>query len=245
MGQVVSIARFTLFPISRVEGGAMHEMKMCAKCQQEKPATSEFFSGTRGNADELHAYCNVEYQRDYRRRLKNGQPLVMEERAAERQASDTKKCSRCKTEFPKSEFYASWSGDNTLDGLKGTCKSCTRKSVSKSSRGRDWAARLVATALRRHNTYWPGDGEFDLTVEFLRERYEAQNGLCFWFGVELHVGIGSGLQQISLDRADCSRGYTQDNILITSKSANLARGDAPTDEFALLIRRLRAVKEEG
>ncbi len=244
MGEVAHIADHRSFrPIKGVEVC----MKTCAKCLVSKPATSEFFSTSVSAEDGLHSYCrpcNVEYQRDYRIRKRDGLPTVMEERAGQKLAQLTKVCTECQRDLPKSEFYSVSERDQSLDGLKSACKQCSRSRVQKSARARDWAERMVAAAKRRHTNYWP-ESEFDLTPEFLREIYQKQNGLCFWFEIELHLGVGAGLQQASLDRADCSRGYTKDNVLLSSKAANLARGDAPTDEFTLLIQRIRAVKEEG
>lgn len=250
MGNVVALrGRTASPPIKGMEATGMSAMKTCAKCKLVKPATEKNFSPSTSESakDGLHSYCrpcNVEYQKDYKSRKKNGHLLILEERAVVRRAEITKKCSRCKQVFPKSEFYAAGKGTEALDGFLSACKQCMRDRVKRSARIRDWAERMVATACRRHAAYWPEE-EFDLTVEHLREVYAAQGGLCFWFGIELHLGVGSGLQQISLDRADCSCGYTKNNILVTSKAANLARGDASTEEFALLIQRIHAAKEEG
>lgn len=79
----------------------------------------------------------------------------------------------------------------------------------------------------------------DITVGFLQKLYEEQEGLCRWFRIPLETELDRGLRQISLDRLDCSRGYTQDNVVLACRSANFARNDEDPSVFNKFIDLLR------
>jgi hypothetical protein len=64
--------------------------------------------------------------------------------------------------------------------------------------------------------------------EFLKN-----NPTCALSGRELKYEIGA-LDQASLDRIDCSKGYTVDNIQIVSQAVNCSRWDLSISEFKRL-----------
>ena len=75
--------------------------------------------------------------------------------------------------------------------------------------------------------------EFNINEEFLRDLYYRQNGKCYWSNIDLpldNVGLGE-LNAISIDRLDCTIGYVQDNVVISSKFYNLGRGNMNVDDF--------------
>lgn len=70
----------------------------------------------------------------------------------------------------------------------------------------------------------------DIDVEFLKELWEKQNGICSLTGWNLILPENTtGWKEInpanaSLDRVDCSRGYLRDNVRFVAYIANIARG---------------------
>lgn len=68
--------------------------------------------------------------------------------------------------------------------------------------------------------------ENTLTVNDINEMMEKQNGLCYWYKIPL---IPSNQkkhpQQPSLDRLDLDKGYTKDNVVLCSYSANIGRNE--------------------
>ena len=75
-------------------------------------------------------------------------------------------------------------------------------------------------------------GDTNLTVEYLKELWEKQQGVCPFtdWKVDLPetsqgwVG-GSRIRRASLDRVDCSKGYIKGNVRFVSVMANIARND--------------------
>ena len=68
--------------------------------------------------------------------------------------------------------------------------------------------------------------ENTLTVNDINEMMEKQNGLCYWYKIPL---IPSNQkkhpQQPSLDRLDLDKGYTKENVVLCSYSANIGRNE--------------------
>lgn len=154
-----------------------------------------------------------------------------------------KTCRDCLEVKPHSEF-----GRNARcsDGLAVYCKPCKSERVNKRQKQdrKDWRKRLLqnirsayADKRRKKVFSWK---KSDITIEFLQGLYEKQEGLCYWFGIPLETELDGGLRQISLDRLDCSSGYTQDNVVLTCRSANFARNDEDPTVFNKFISLLRA-----
>jgi hypothetical protein len=80
--------------------------------------------------------------------------------------------------------------------------------------------------------------EADIDGAFVLELFERQGGRCYWLGVPLIPSTDKrGSQRPSLDRVDCSRGYTKDNVVLACKFANIGRQDVPADKFLEFLER--------
>jgi hypothetical protein len=80
---------------------------------------------------------------------------------------------------------------------------------------------------------------FDLSVKWLKEKWEEQEGRCFLTGVKLlttpAVGRKAGPRSPSLHRLDCKLGYTRDNVVLTSWWANVALNEWGRTELIELV----------
>lgn len=91
---------------------------------------------------------------------------------------------------------------------------------------------------------------FDLTLEDVNNRWETQQGRCYYSGKPLDTRTGSPFK-VSLDRKDSNQGYTRDNTVLCSVRVNLMKRDMTLDEFTQTIRmlhehmRVRGTKEDG
>jgi hypothetical protein len=159
-----------------------------------------------------------------------------------RETPTSKECRRCAVVHPASEFPPY---HRNRDGFASYCKACQSDRANAYNKKRlraDWAERLLvyvrasyAGGGRTKRKYkiaaW---GPTDITKEFLWDLLKKQDGRCYWTQVSLDLSMGS-MYSISLDRLDCSRGYTQDNVVLTCKAANLARSDSSPDEMRAFI----------
>ena len=83
-----------------------------------------------------------------------------------------------------------------------------------------------------------GATEHNLTIDDLFEQYEKQDGKCAELGVTLSgVRMDKGRYinanrwtGLSIDRLDCNKGYTPDNIRLTCWVVNSMRGILSQDE---------------
>jgi hypothetical protein len=160
----------------------------------------------------------------------------------------TKKCSRCRElksldDFPKEKRNRTGHGNYCK-----SCKSVLTGAYHKERRATDWAFRLLGNA--RTSTSGGGNrksqirtrpewAKMNLTVEYLRELYNMQDGKCAYFNISLLLDGGMGLRSITLDRLDCDRGYVQGNVVLASRAANLARGNASTDDMHVLVEMIK------
>lgn len=160
---------------------------------------------------------------------------------------EVKFCVRCRADKSKSEFSKNRKG---RDGLGTYCKQCSSElanTYNKEAR-KDWATRLIHNA--RISTSGGGNSKrqraagrswapVNLTVGFLRELYDMQDGKCAYFNIPLLLDGGMGLRSITLDRLDCERGYVQGNVVLACRAANLARGNASTDDMHVLVEMIK------
>lgn len=73
---------------------------------------------------------------------------------------------------------------------------------------------------------------FDLDEDFIIGLFNKQDRKCFYLGIDLEPAFNRRkLNSPSLDRIDCNKGYTRDNVVLCSQFANLGRCDVPFEEF--------------
>ena len=76
--------------------------------------------------------------------------------------------------------------------------------------------------------------DLDITLEDLKEQWEKQGGKCYWLNIDMSLEdllISRSPFAPSVDRIDSSRGYHKDNIVLTTRFANLGRGAYDRDDF--------------
>lgn len=73
-----------------------------------------------------------------------------------------------------------------------------------------------------------------LSLNFLLGLYERQHGRCALSGVEMTwvVRQGKVATNLSIDRIDASRAYSEDNVQLVCRIVNVMRNALTVDEFA-------------
>lgn len=83
--------------------------------------------------------------------------------------------------------------------------------------------------------------EFSITKEYLKVLWNRQRGRCFWTQVPMiKSGAPKHPQKVSLDRIDPSKGYTEENIVLTCQFANLGKSDVDIRTFFGFLQVLRS-----
>jgi hypothetical protein len=69
--------------------------------------------------------------------------------------------------------------------------------------------------------------DFNLTIEFISELYDKQNGKCFYTGLPITFKDKTS----SLERIDSKIGYEEFNVVWVHKNVNIMKRDLSYDEF--------------
>lgn len=85
--------------------------------------------------------------------------------------------------------------------------------------------------------------EIHITLDDLKAQWDKQNGKCYWLGVDMSLEdllISRSPFAPSVDRLDSSGHYTKDNIVLTTRFANLGRGAYAGEDFQERLDKLLA-----
>ncbi len=140
---------------------------------------------------------------------------------------ETKKCINCGETKELIKF-------EKRKGKRGnTCHSCRGK--YKANLSGDWTRSLSKFMSQRKRDNEKLIKDKDVNPKYLRDLFEQQNGKCYWLGIELDTTRKDALRTPSVDRLNNSKGYIRDNIVLTSRFANLGRQTATVTEFKTFI----------
>lgn len=105
----------------------------------------------------------------------------------------------------------------------------------------NWVKRLFGS-IKRHAKVKEINGktcEFSITPEHIERLWNDQSGLCYFTKVPMTTKMYK-LETVSVDRLDSSRGYTTDNIVLSTKAINLAKGSYSAKEFMAFLEKVKS-----
>ena len=75
-----------------------------------------------------------------------------------------------------------------------------------------------------------------IDIKFIEELLEKQNNKCYWFNIEMDINSSNKKQirnplKMTIDRLDCKKGYSKDNVVLCTYAANCGRGNCDKDEW--------------
>lgn len=83
----------------------------------------------------------------------------------------------------------------------------------------------------------------ELDWKDLKVIFEKQDKRCFWLGIEInpmHIFDKGNMLAFSVDRISNHNGYTKDNVVITTRLANLGRGSCSFENFQKHIEKIKS-----
>jgi hypothetical protein len=165
-------------------------------------------------------------------------------------AADTRKlCIGCELFLPKEDFHVAAPGKGDVSGLSGRCRKCQaewNKAHYHSNVKKRWTYRILAAVNARHRNpatkkktaAWDAH---EITEALLYDLLSRQVGRCYYTGIEMVLETPRLPWSVSLDRLDCSKGYTKDNVVLACRAANLGRSDSTPDQMLAFIEMIKEV----
>jgi hypothetical protein len=144
-------------------------------------------------------------------------------------------CSTCNKELPLTNEYF-YKRTDSETGFQHRCKICLKKDPTRYDRlikkdDLDYYLkdRFYGAKTRSVNKKI----EFDLTLEYLKELWNKQNGLCALTGIKMTHTILEGKLKTngSIDKINPSLGYTKSNIQFVCNAANMMKSDMSIEEL--------------
>jgi hypothetical protein len=123
------------------------------------------------------------------------------------------------------------------------CNDCSNK--SKPTVGMSVLRSRVLSSLKRAFKEYRNMEPPDITLSYMENLFIEQNGLCALTGRRLI--LEKGIDAISIDRIDSTKGYVKGNVRWTTRQANIAKSNYTDTEFLELCRDVLIKKcfEEG
>ena len=213
-----------------------------------------------GNGLCLCTACRKGHKSDSLRSTRRGEPppAVIESISARsaRIERDGQECIECKEHKPGSAFAGAFNDTEKCKVHIGRCYVCFRKlrmaqlhdAIRNGSLENFLNGELAVAKDRtkKHNVKHPTDvRDFDITVPFLVDLFERQDGRCALSGLPMltttHIDerpddARCNPNKLSIDRIDSSRGYTEDNVQLVRWRLNSMKSDIPLDTYKEEIR---------
>ena len=197
--------------------------KICRQCNRSLPNTREFFKRCKDpeGKEQLTAICKECIAHNLAiADWKDGKLL----------------CHICHQYLEPSNFDTNKSSKNR--GCKDKrCKHCKKKLQNESIKNKSSKQKLhyildqrLRGAMDRSKSK---NLEYDITLDFLYQLYEKQEGLCALSGIKMTYDVLSGRTStnISIDKIDPNKGYTQDNIQLVCMAVNEMKNDRSIEEL--------------
>lgn len=202
--------------------------KLCTKCLEYKPMTSEYFYKRDNVKCGFSSSCKDCDKEKEKKRV----------RIKPFNEKGELYCQRCKTYKPLSEFYENASTTKNRNYYYCNCKDCEseRHKEYRSTHSTDDITiffRDLATGCR--GRAYRSDGKFGCTInkDDLIALYEKQNHKCALSGIEMTTIKGSGKfpSNASVDRIDPGKDYSLDNIRLVCNHVNMMRSNLSDEDL--------------
>jgi len=101
---------------------------------------------------------------------------------------------------------------------------------------------IVSGTIQRDIKKYQTDKKEIIDLKFIKELLKKQNNKCYWFNIELEIDSiegGRNPSKLTIDRLNCAKGYSKDNVVLTCYAANCGRGDCPVEIWEKIIKNIK------
>lgn len=136
-------------------------------------------------------------------------------------------CAGCKANFLKDKKEHTRQLKNRPHHKFYCCQKCSDKNIGRLSHRDELSdfRRILQNSKRNQKRSTGKSLDNNLSLEFLKELWEKQNGICPYTGIKMEFNLNGNRRPraASLDRIDSSEGYTQNNVEFVCEFINLGK----------------------
>ena len=97
---------------------------------------------------------------------------------------------------------------------------------------------IVSAAIQRDKQKYNTNQTDIIDLKMIKELLLKQNGKCYWYNIDMEIDSFEGSRnplKLTIDRLDCKKGYSKDNVVLCCYAANCGRGDCDVDVWKKII----------
>lgn len=101
---------------------------------------------------------------------------------------------------------------------------------------------IVSGTIRRDKEKYQTLENEIIDLKFIKNMLIKQNNKCYWFNIELEIDSIEGSRnpaKLTIDRLDCTKGYSKDNVVLTCYAANCGRGDCSVKNWLKIVKNIK------
>lgn len=101
---------------------------------------------------------------------------------------------------------------------------------------------IVSGTLQRDKQKYNTCSKDIIDFEFIETLLEQQDNKCYWFNIELEIDSIEGTRnpaKLTIDRLDCTKGYSKTNVVLTCYAANCGRGDCSVKDWSKITNNIK------
>lgn len=191
--------------------------RTCPKCGKELPYSRKFFKRTgRAGQDNLHLICRECEDSIAKNTEWNDGKLL---------------CHYCGEYKDVNDFTANGADTKTRNNRRTICKSCFTKRQRLHDQSLDnekkfdkclrWRILSAKDRAKKLNI------EFNLTLDYIKDLWNKQNGRCALSNIEMTFLLKEGRvpTNVSIDRIDRTKGYIEGNVQLVCMACNQIKSD--------------------
>ena len=101
---------------------------------------------------------------------------------------------------------------------------------------------IVSGTIQRDKQKYQTPNKQLIDIKFIEKLLKQQKGKCYWYGVTMEIDSIEGTRnplKLTIDRLDCNKGYSKDNVVLTCYAANCGRADCSIEIWEKIIKKIK------
>ena len=98
---------------------------------------------------------------------------------------------------------------------------------------------ITSGAIQRDKQKYKTSKDSIIDYPFIKNLFINQKGKCYWYGIVMELDSIKNSRnpaKVTIDRLDCTKGYSKDNVVLTCYAANCGRGNCTIENWIKIIK---------